>query len=56
MEPTEPKVQNNGSRVLQKAQQCFMASMCAILKACEKASEELKPIIAHSLVFALSGK
>ena len=42
-------------RTLQKVQQLFIFSIYATIKACEKASDELKATLAHSLVLTLVG-
>ena len=45
----------SSDRALQKAQQLFIFSIYATINACEKASDELKATLAHSLVLALAG-
>ena len=45
----------SSDRALQKAQQLFIFSIYATINACEKASDELKASLAHSLVLALAG-
>ena len=45
----------SSDRALQKAQQLFIFSMYATINACEKASDEFKATLAHSLVLALAG-
>ena len=42
-------------KAMQKAQQCFVSSMYAMIAACEKATDELKPVLTHALVLALAG-
>ena len=52
-----PRSENckSSDRALQKAQQLFISSIYATINACEKASDELKATLAHSLVLALAG-
>ncbi|XP_031574346.1 uncharacterized protein LOC116308113 [Actinia tenebrosa] len=42
-------------RAFQKSQQYFITAMYAMMSACEKATGEMKSVLAHSLVLALAG-
>lgn len=42
-------------KAMQKAQQCFIASTCAMIHACEKAKDDIKTSLTHALVLALAG-